>query len=134
MVIKLTINTYSWHQKQGQMWTMLNTFMNFKACLGFFYALMVTTDYNSYWVRMKFFEILRMALRNIFEPTWSSLAFRSLQPLCLVVTIKGWKSFKVYHTRRKGPSPYYNFFLPYILIPIKNNESKVVKNFRRTIF
>jgi hypothetical protein len=25
-------------------------------------------------------------------------------------------------------------FLPYILIPMKNNESKVIKNFRRTIF
>jgi hypothetical protein len=46
----------------------------------------------------------------------------------------GWKSFKVYHTKRKGPGPYFNHFLPYILIPIKNNESKVVKNFRMTIF
>ncbi len=40
----------------------------------------------------------------------------------------------MYRIRQKGPSPYYNHFLPYILIPIKNNESKVVKNFKRTIF
>jgi hypothetical protein len=46
----------------------------------------------------------------------------------------GEKPFKVYHTGRKGPSPYYSPFLPYILIPIKNNESKVVKIFKRTIF
>jgi hypothetical protein len=46
----------------------------------------------------------------------------------------GWKSFKVYHIGWKGPSPYYNPSLPYILIFIKNNESKVVKIFRRTIF
>jgi hypothetical protein len=45
-----------------------------------------------------------------------------------------WKSFNVCHIGQKGPSPYYNPFLPYILIPIKNNESKVVKIFRRTIF
>jgi len=43
-----------------------------------------------------------------------------------------WKSFKMYHIGRKGPSPYCNIFLPYILIPIKNNESKVVKIFKRT--
>jgi hypothetical protein len=36
--------------------------------------------------------------------------------------------------RMKGLSPYYSSFLPYILIPIKNNESKVVKIFRKTIF
>jgi hypothetical protein len=47
--------------------------------------------------------------------------------------LKGWKSFNVYYTRQKGPSLYYNPFLPYILIPIKNNESKVIKIFRRTI-
>jgi hypothetical protein len=41
-----------------------------------------------------------------------------------------WKSFKVYHIGWKGPSPYCNPFFPYILIPIKINESKVVKNFR----
>ncbi len=46
----------------------------------------------------------------------------------------GWKSFKMYHTRWKGPNFYYNPFLPYILIPIKNNESKVVKFFKKTIF
>jgi hypothetical protein len=39
----------------------------------------------------------------------------------------GWKSFKVYQTWQKGPSPYYSPFLSYILILIKNNESKVVK-------
>jgi len=48
--------------------------------------------------------------------------------------MKGWKSFKVYHIGWKGPSPYYNSFLHYILIPIKNNESKVVKNFKKIIF
>jgi hypothetical protein len=48
--------------------------------------------------------------------------------------VVGWKSFKVYHTWQKGPSPYCGSFLPYILIPIKNNESKVVKIFKRTIF
>jgi len=46
----------------------------------------------------------------------------------------GWKSFKVYHIGQKGPSPYYNPFLLYILIPIKNNESKVFKIFKRIIF
>ncbi len=45
----------------------------------------------------------------------------------------GWKSFKVYHIRWKGLSLYYNPFLPYT-IPIKNNELKVVKHFKRTIF
>ncbi len=49
-------------------------------------------------------------------------------------TIQRWKSFKVYHTRWKGPSLYNNPFLPYISIPIRNNESKVVKIFKRTIF
>jgi hypothetical protein len=39
----------------------------------------------------------------------------------------GWKSFKVYHTWQKGPSLYYNPFLHNILIPIKNNESKLLK-------
>jgi hypothetical protein len=46
----------------------------------------------------------------------------------------GWKSFKVYHIGRKGPSLYYNIFLPYILIPIKNNETKVVKFLKIIIF
>jgi hypothetical protein len=53
---------------------------------------------------------------------------------CFIQPICGWKSFKVYHIGRKGPSPYYSPILPYILIPIRNNESKVVKNFRRNIF
>jgi hypothetical protein len=35
---------------------------------------------------------------------------------------------------KKRPPPYYNPFLPYILIPIKNIESKVVKIFKRSIF
>jgi hypothetical protein len=48
--------------------------------------------------------------------------------------IFGWKSFKVYHIGRKWPNPYCSSFLPYILIPIKNNESKVVKNFKRIKF
>jgi hypothetical protein len=45
VVIKFTINTYSWHQKQGQMWMMLRMFMNSKACSSFLNALMVGTDY-----------------------------------------------------------------------------------------
>ncbi len=48
--------------------------------------------------------------------------------------LQGWKSFKVYHTWRKGLNLSCTPFLPYILIPMKNNESKVVKNFRRIIF
>jgi hypothetical protein len=46
----------------------------------------------------------------------------------------GWKSSKVYHIWPKMPNPYYNSFLPFILIPIKNNESKLVKIFKRIIF
>jgi hypothetical protein len=41
--------------------------------------------------------------------------------------IARWKSFEVYHQGQKGFSPYYNPFSPYILIPIKSNESKSVK-------
>jgi len=41
--------------------------------------------------------------------------------------ILGWKSIKVYHIGQKGPSPYCNPFLPYILIATKNNESNIVK-------
>jgi hypothetical protein len=52
----------------------------------------------------------------------------------LLIKPFGWKSFKVYHTKGKGPNPYYNPFLSYILIPIKNNESNVVKNFKRNVF
>jgi hypothetical protein len=52
----------------------------------------------------------------------------------LQINYMGEKPFKVYHIGWKGPSPYYSPFLPYILIPIKNNESKVVKIFKRTIF
>jgi hypothetical protein len=50
------------------------------------------------------------------------------------VWFMGWKSFMLYHMWQKGLSPYDNPFLPYILIPIKINESKVVNNLRRTIF
>jgi hypothetical protein len=32
--------------------------------------------------------------------------------------VQGWKSFKMYHIGQKGPNPYYNLFLTYILIPI----------------
>jgi hypothetical protein len=46
-------------------------------------------------------------------------------------TLVGWKSFKVYHIEQKGPSLYYNLFLPYILIPINNNESKIVNFFQK---
>jgi hypothetical protein len=46
----------------------------------------------------------------------------------------GLKSFKVYHIGWKGPIIYYNPFLSYILIPIKNDEWKVVKFFKRTTF
>ncbi len=45
----------------------------------------------------------------------------------------GWKSFKVYHIGWKRPSPYCGPFLLYIFIPIKENESKVVENFKMTI-
>jgi hypothetical protein len=48
--------------------------------------------------------------------------------------IEGWKSLKVYYTGQKGLSLYCIPFLPYILILIKNNESNVVKIFKRTIF
>jgi hypothetical protein len=51
-----------------------------------------------------------------------------------VQNLAGRKSFKVYHIRRKGPSPYYSPFLPYILIPIKNSESKFVKKFKGLYF
>jgi hypothetical protein len=37
------------------------------------------------------------------------------------------KTLKVYHTWWKRHNLYYNPFLPYILIPIKNNESKFSK-------
>jgi hypothetical protein len=57
-----------------------------------------------------------------------------LEPFLAGRNIEGWIFFKVYHTRQKGSSPYYNLFLPYILIPIKNNESKIVKIFKRIIF
>jgi hypothetical protein len=46
----------------------------------------------------------------------------------------GWKSFKVYHIGQKGPNPYCSPFLPYILIPMKNNELKFVKKFKNIIF
>jgi hypothetical protein len=36
--------------------------------------------------------------------------------------LDGWNSFKMYHTRWKGPNPCCSPFIPYILIPIKNNE------------
>jgi hypothetical protein len=51
----------------------------------------------------------------------------------IIVCVR-WKSFKVYHTWQKGLNPYCSPFLPYILIPVKNNESKVVKFFKTTIF
>jgi len=69
VVIQLTININNWHQKQGQLWTMLNTFLNFRTCLWFHNALMVGNDYKSHWVEIKFFEILKRALRNISKPT-----------------------------------------------------------------
>ncbi len=60
--------------------------------------------------------------------------FKVFKSTCFAHVMSKWKSFKVYHTWQKRPSPYCNPFLLYILIPIKNNESKVVKKFRRTIF
>jgi len=48
--------------------------------------------------------------------------------------VKGWKPFKVYHTWQKKPSLFCSPFLPYIVIPIKNNESKVVKYIKKIIF
>jgi hypothetical protein len=50
------------------------------------------------------------------------------------IYIVRWKPFKVYHIGQKRPNPYYNPSLSYILIPMKNNESKVVKIFKKTIF
>jgi hypothetical protein len=35
--------------------------------------------------------------------------------------------FKLYHTRRKRPSPYCNPFLPYILIPYKIKSRRLLK-------
>jgi hypothetical protein len=40
-----------------------------------------------------------------------------------------WKSFKVYHLGWKWPNFYWSPFFPYILIPVKINESKSVKYF-----
>lgn len=54
--------------------------------------------------------------------------------LLLLNEIAGWKSFKVYHRGQKGPSLYYIPFLPFTLITIKNNKSKIIKYFKRTIF
>jgi hypothetical protein len=51
---------------------------------------------------------------------WYSLMFT-------IFFAKGWKSFKVYHTRQKGLSPYFNPILPYILIPIKIMNPKLLK-------
>ncbi len=62
------------------------------------------------------------------------LAICSTYAVITLLIAYGWKFFKVYHTRCKGLSTYYSPFLPYILIPIKNNESNVVKKFKRTIF
>jgi hypothetical protein len=47
--------------------------------------------------------------------------------------IKGENTLRCITHDEKRPSPYCNPFLPYILISIKNNESKVVKIFKRTI-
>jgi hypothetical protein len=44
-------------------------------------------------------------------------------------TLIGWKSFKVYYIEWKGASPYYNFFLPYILIPNNEYVSKLQFNY-----
>jgi hypothetical protein len=38
----------------------------------------------------------------------------------------GWKSFEIYHSWWKGPSFYCNPFLPYILIPIKIMNKKLL--------
>jgi len=52
----------------------------------------------------------------------------------ILYKVNGWKSFKVYHIGRKGLNLYCSPFLPYILIPIKNNESKVVIFFKGLYF
>jgi hypothetical protein len=49
---------------------------------------------------------------NIYDVRQESILQRTIK------MIHQWKSFKVYHTRRKEPNPYYSHFLPYILIPI----------------
>jgi hypothetical protein len=40
----------------------------------------------------------------------------------------------MFHVGQKGPNPYNNPLLFYILIFIKNNELEVVKIFKMTIF
>jgi len=69
---------------------------------------------------------------------WRYMGSNMFETHCLILIViniyfLGWKSLKVYHIGWKGPSIYYNLFLPY-MIPIKNNESKVVKHFKKTIF
>jgi hypothetical protein len=75
---------------------------------------------------------------NSFLKVFQNLTYLLCRPFIIYLWRKVvclWvKSLKVYHTSQKGPNPYYSPFLPYILTPIKNNESKVVKKFRRTIF
>jgi hypothetical protein len=51
-----------------------------------------------------------------------------------MIQLYGENIFKYTTQDKKGLNPFYNPLLPYILIPIKKNESKVVKYFKRTIF
>jgi len=73
---------------------------------------------------------------NVINILWKHMQWfkNKSNEIWVLKNINGWKSFKVYHTGRKRPTPYYNPILPYILIPIKINESKLVKIFRNTIF
>jgi hypothetical protein len=48
--------------------------------------------------------------------------------------VQGWNLFKMYHIEQKGPNFYYNLFLSYILISIKNKKLKFIKIFEKIIF
>jgi len=103
------------------------------------YTITWITMNNVPWVlgiffQVNLFEVSSMNIivthgsqKNVDIHLWYSLMFT-------IFFENGWKSFKVYHTRRKGPSPYCSPFLPYILIPIKYNESKVIRMFRKNLF
>jgi hypothetical protein len=73
--------------------------------------------------------------KKIFWQLWfEEVLYSSLMHNWLKAKATEWKFFKVYHIEGKRLNPFCNYFLPYILISIKNNESKVIKYFKRTIF
>jgi hypothetical protein len=98
----------------------------------FTYILSLPTNYNEppYPFIIYPFKVKFIPFGKMFISSWLNLYLLTKNNNSLV----GWKSFKVYHIRQKRPSIYCNPFSPYILIPIKNNESKVVKKFRMIIF